>query len=32
MIKSIKNYSKLSGDEQLLEDINQNKNVVRGLR
>ena len=28
----MKNFSKLSGDEQLIEDINKNQHIVKGLR
>ena len=32
MIESMKNFSKLSEDEQLIEDINKNQHIVKGLR
>lgn len=32
MIESMKNFSKLSDDEQLIEDINKNQHIVKGLR
>ena len=32
MAESIKNYSKLNGNEQLIEDISKNQHVVKGLR
>ena len=32
LVEGLKNYSKLSGQEQVIEDISKNQHIVKGLR
>lgn len=32
LIDGLKNYSKLSGQPQIIEDISKNQHIVKGLR
>lgn len=32
LVEGLKNYSKLAGQEQVIEDISKNQHIVKGLR
>lgn len=32
LVEGLKNYSKLAGQEQVIEDISKNQYIVKGLR